>query len=386
MKNIDIKSVDYWDQEFFEDFADFKNKIYDDSSLYMEESVDDLRQVLESSYFKLQNIKYKAILFKMDNTIIARVVCYFDPNFPDFCNFGHFEILKQYSLQSFVIKEINQFALKYNVKQIRGPIQGNFFFSYRFKLEGDFRFYGEPHHQEFYPEIFYNWGFRCPKKWYTEKILHKSGTSEKFKKIRDASVKKNKKYKYSTKFIFPWRWDSYIDSIHELFVESYKDMPEFSPIDKETFKSMYGNFKYIINPFLSYLMFYKGKPIAFTITFFDPLRIIFSYQERSKKVSNKWLKLIDKILLLIRLKLNGGNLLIMYSGKIKGPKGEEFKGIQAAASRYISIFFYLFRGKDAYVCYLGEDSPAYSSFSQSNQKPISTYGVFYKKLDKVSYQ
>ena len=229
-------------------------------------------------------------------------------------------------------------------------------------------------------------GMQVSKRWYTTQIDGRK-TMKNFKKIRSSSGKKNPNYKHlKLKFIFPWRWNKYLEIIYDLFMRSYKEMPEYTPIDFETFKESYNGFKYILNPFFSYLIEYKGEPVAFCINFFDPLKHIYSFQELSKNKFVRSIPGLKQILmgyLLLRLKFNFEKLLIMYVGRVPTKDGQEIKGIQALVSKYLGVLAFAVRHKSAFVCYSAENSPSNKSWDKDSKTFYSEYAMYFKELKTV---
>jgi hypothetical protein len=97
----------------------------------------------------------------------------------------------------------------------------------------------------------------------------------------------------------------------------------------EQFKPVYDDFKYLIHPLLSYIVELNGSPVGFSINYPDPLAILC-------KVKNKKLSKLDKVLLMIKLRLNFKILLMPYREKNKGPNGEEVKGVFLKLSKLLT--------------------------------------------------
>lgn len=379
---LDVKFSDKWNDQFFDDFVEFKNQLYHNHPHHLIERVSDLKKQLESPYFIKQNILFRAVLILLDGNIVGRGLLYYDPNVPKCLRFGYFEVVNEEEVYRELFNEIEKFAREKKAFEIIGPVQGHFFFSYRMKLSGELPFYGEPINPTYYNDIFLKMGMVNKNKWHTSRV-DITKTRRNFNEIRDLSKKNQKEYlKLKLKFIFPWRWNKSLKVIYQLFIETYQEMIEYNKIDFTTFKIIYDDFKYIINPFFSYIVEYEGRPVGFCINFFDPLPILIAYEKRAKKKIFKTQIGIffHKVYLIIRLKFNFRRLLIMYVGKLKKIDGNELKGIQALVSKYLGFMGMLVMMKEAFVCYTSDDSPANKSFKDQFKTVIAEYGLFYKEL------
>ena len=373
-------TVSDWDTDFFNRFSLLRNIKYEGRDCFLDENSDDLKKELKSPYFIKNNVIFEAVIFERNSRDIGRLICYYDPYTPEIASFGYFEAINDDDLITSMNQFVDEFAKRNDCKTIRGPLQGNFFFSYRMKTKGTERFYGEPFHEDFYPQILKRMGYEVSKRWHTTEIDGKK-TRKNFGEIRKSSAKKNHDYKHlKLKFIFPWRWNNYLEIIYDLFMRSYKNMPEYTPIDFETFKNSYNSFKYILNPFFSYLITFKGEPVGFCINFFDPLKKIYNYQEKTKKIKNPILLFFLQVFLIIRLKFNFSRLLIMYVGRVPTKDGREIKGIQALVSKYLGVLAFCVGSTKALVCYSAEDSPSNKSFTDESKTLIAEYAMYYKEL------
>lgn len=382
IQSLEIQSTKKWDGLFFERFNDYRNSMYKDEKYFLKEDLTDLNNQLINSHFEKNSVDFEAFLLLNNKGIVGRVICFFEPINPNICFFGFFEISEDPIIHRKMIEIIEKYSREKGAKAIKGPINGNFFFSYRIKLEGDTPFYGEPYYKNFYPSLFESWGFKAEKKWRSWKMdIFKSFLN--FKKVRRHTTKSNKKNKKMVlKFVFPWRWEKYMEDIYKMFMNSYKEMSEFSPIDYETFTLLYRDFKFLLNPFFSYMVELDGKPVGFCVNFFDPLKILIGYQRMSEKriFQYKITKVLLKIYLIMRQMFNLKRILLMYVGKIPAEDGTELKGIQSFVFKFLGIFLLLSGLPETFVCYTSDDSPALNSFRKDALQEIAVYGVFYKRI------
>lgn len=196
-----------------------------------------------------------------------------------------------------------------------------------------------------------------------------------YDQIRKSSEVKRPSLKVTVRDIDLSKFEQELEVFYHLLVKSFEQMSEFEPIPLETFKGFYLDYKALINPrFVSFAM-YEGKEVGFCINYFDPLKILMQRQHMSEHFPKR---LVD-LWTLIRLKLNYGRLLIVYIGKVPGPNGEDFKGVQGAFAKKQTPWI-LATLPELLSCYNAEDSPSRKGFHPKQYSVISEYAVFGKKL------
>ncbi len=367
MNNDDliVLETDKWDKEFFKDFSDFRNSLYENESIFEKESIQSLSKVFNSDEVK-NNYFFSAFLIKNERETIARIAFFTHKEKFHYLTFGYFEslpITPTVKLEQLISKMEN----KYKSTRITGPVNASIFLSYRIKSSEEKSFHSEPTYKNYYHDIFKELGFGVFKEWSSYKIDNSKKTFKDFKNIQ----KKNQQEKLTVKFLLPWRWDNYIEKIYFLFLKSYDKMEGFQFISLEFFKSHYDDFKYFLNPFFSYLVFNsEKKPVGFCINYFDPSHILNDYKED--------LGFFEKIILRARLLLNTKRLLLVYVGKDSSlTKG---KGFQSVISPYLKFFVFFFRPKEAFICFQEKKSRSKRSFDQQNQTEVSRYYLYSKKV------
>ncbi len=182
---------------------------------------------------------------------------------------------------------------------------------------------------------------------------------------------KNKELRTKLRCVRMNDWENELKIIHKLFNEAYQSMAEWEPITFEQFKLVYDDFKYIINPWYSYIVELRGKPVAFSINFADPLPVL-------SKVKGKELSSADKALLFMKLRLNTSAFLIAHVGKIPGPDGEEIKGVQIQVSKRLQVFGIWMR--KVLVTFQVKNSPSRRSFDEKYLSSYAEYALYGKDL------
>jgi hypothetical protein len=229
--------------------------------------------------------------------------------------------------------------------------------------------------EEFYPELFEKNGFSIIGEWDTYELRLKDAIKDFFSKRKSLSKKKegghsfskDPKLKTTIRSIEMKNWDQELQIIYNLFVSAYTNMPEFETISFDQFKLIYDDFKYIVQPWLSYIVELQGKPVGFSINFVDPLPILTKYKD--KKLNN-----LQKAWVFARLRMNRSTLMIAHVGKIPGPNGEDIKGVQIQVSKRIAFFSLMM--KKVIVTFQNADSPSRRTWNEDVQKPYARYLLY----------
>lgn len=368
---IDIVST--WDDHFFEKFCAFHNKVNESLSNFIPDSLDSYKRFFGLDSVFRKDFKWFAIQISSETEVLSQAILSWRKDSRT-GNLGFID--SQDSEDAFItlIKEVESIGKEHYLQRLKSPIDLNFFVKYRMrsKAYGD-SFFGEPVYPDYYHDLFLKSGFTVIARWESFKLNKWQSIKDYFKKRKNLE-KNNLKTQYKELTIRTVNlsdWDKELGIIHGLLLESYSKMPEWENISLEQFKVIYDDFKYIIHPWMSYIVEWHGRPVGFSINFADPLKTLQSIQK------NK-LNLIDKILLFLRLRLNLGTLLISHVGKIPGPNGEEIKGIQILASRKIQ--FWAFFMRRVLVTFQVENSPSRRAFEKGSQSLFSEYVLYGKEL------
>jgi hypothetical protein len=262
------------------------------------------------------------------------------------------------------------------LKTIKTPVDLNFYVKYRIKLPGGGEpFWGEPVYPDYYHDLFTRTGFYELGRWDTYKLNKFEGILDYFKKRKKLARKpegshhktKKKELRTTIRCVRLNDWENELKIIHTLFNQAYQNMPEWESIDFDQFKLIYDDFKYIMNPYYSYIVELRGKPVGFSINFVDPLSLL-------QKVKGKKLSTLEKGLLLLKLRANIGTYLIAHIGKIPGPNGEEIKGVQIQVSKRIQFLCAIM--PKVLVTFQMKNSPSRRSFEERTQVPYSQYVIY----------
>jgi hypothetical protein len=360
-----------WDEQFFQQFNQFRNEFYRDNLHYHGEDF----STLELLFKDCPPSEYMAILIKKSGKVCGRIVCSLPENL-ELAFVGFFECLEEPKVAKMLFREAESFALENDRKSLVGPIQFNIFISYRFKGPRYSKyFFNDPIHPNYYLDYFEQQGMEVVERWTNRKITHVWETILNFLSIMkkkatfQQELDPEEKKKYLFRHINLKQWDRELEIVHDLFMRSYTELPYYTPISLNIFKILYRDFYKIINPSFSHIIEYEGRPFAFTVNFFDP--------------SDKILLLKKKFWEVNYLNLIRQKLLITYVGKVKiaGKDGKEYKGVQSHFILRGVLAFLSPLVKCAYVCLINDKSKALRSFPKTLSEVHAEYFLYRKELE-----
>ena len=366
-----IESTSAWDTSFFEEFLTFKNKIHRDIPTSFTETIVDYEKYFSPNSVFAEDFKWHAFMVKRDGVVLAKAILCWKAGTAK-GNLGFIDWENDLDAAKLLIENVCNCAKENQLTNLKTPVDINFFIKYRIKKPGSGKpFWGEPIYPDYYHTLFIKTGFGEIGRWDTYRLDIFHGIKDFFFKRKQLALKGEKKLSPTIRCVRMKDWDNELKIIHGLFVEAYKSMPEWEPINFEQFKVIYDDFKYIINPWYSYIVELDGKPVGFNINFADPLKIL-------KPVQGKNLSSFQKFLLFLKLRLNFSTFLIAHVGKIPGPNGEEIKGLQIQASKRLQFFVMLMRR--VLVTFQVTNSPSRRSFESDSQRTYAQYVLYGREL------
>ncbi len=374
-----VDTVEAWDTAFFEVFVDYRNRIHSEVPSSLPETISDYER-----YFGPRNpfaVDYSWIGFivRSGESVCAKAILAWRRD-GTLGNLGFLDWDNNPAAAHALVEAVVLKARALGLKSLKTPVDLNFYIKYRIKCPGGGKpFWGEPIYPDYYHELFSATGFSEIGRWDTYKIQRLKGIwdylvkRKKLAKKSDGSHPKarDKQMRTTIRCVRPADWDGELQIIHRLFNEAYKSMPEWEPISFPQFKTIYDDFKYIINPYYSYIVELRGRPVGFSINFADPLPVL-------SKVKGLKLSKMRKVLLLLQLRMNLSTLLIAHVGKIPGPQGEEIKGVQIQVSKRIQLIAAVMR--TVLVTFQIKNSPSRRSFEERSQDSYSEYVLYGREL------
>lgn len=373
-------TIHEWDEAFFEDFINFRNKIHQEIENSFPETLADYSRYFGPESVFLEDFNWRAFSVQDDEekTIAKAILCWRKDSHLGSLGFLDWE--NNQEAAQFLVSAVEEVARENKLTSLKTPVDLNFFVKYRIRLPGGAKpLWGEPIYPDYYHDLFKATHFSVVGVWDSYRLKKLQGIKDYFLKRKLLAKKptgshsktKSKELRTTVRCVRMNDWDNELRIIYQLFSEAYKSMPEYEPISFEQFKVIYDDFKYIINPWYAYIVELRGKPVGFSINYADPLVVLAKYK-------GKKLNTLQKIKVLMELRKNLSCFVIAHVGKIPGPNGEEIKGVQIQVSKRIQIWALLMR--KVVVTFQNVSSPSRRSFEESSQVTYARYVLYGKEL------
>jgi hypothetical protein len=364
-----------WDEAFFEKFIAFRNEVQQNIINSFPEEISDYTKFFHPDSPFAADYDWQAFMVLEEQKVLAKaILCWKKGSSTG--NLGFIDWENNTDAARLLINSVQVAAKEKELLRLKTPVDLNFYVKYRIKLPGGGSpFWGEPVYPDYYHELFRQTGFHVIGEWDTYRLFKIQGIIDYFLK-RKKLAKKNdgnhsktpaKSLRTTIRCVNVQDWDNELRIIYSLFNQAYQTMPEWEAVTYEQFRVIYDDFRYIMNPYYSYIVELNGKPVGFSINFVDPLPILL-------KVKGKKLNTFQKALLLLKLRANWGTYMIAHVGKIAGPDGEEIKGIQIQVSKWIQLIGGIM--PRVLVTFQMKGSPSRRSFEEKSQVPFSQYVLY----------
>ncbi len=369
-----------WDETFFEKFVSFRNDIQKEIINSFPEELLDYSKFFKPDSVFAPDYFWRAFMVLNEEKVLAKGILTWRKGSTT-GNLGFIDWVNNPEGAKLLIDAVKAVGYENQLRFLKTPVDLNFYFRYRIKLPGGGDpFWGEPVYPDYYHELFRQTGFHVIGEWDTYRLYKIQGIIDYFGKRKSLAHKKqgshsktqDKSLRTTLRCVNAKDWDNELRIIHSLFNEAYQTMPEWEPVTFEQFKLIYDDFKYIMNPYYSYIVLLRGKPVGFSINYVDPLPVLL-------KVKGKKLNLLQKALLMLKLRANIGTYMIAHVGKIPGPEGEEIKGVQIQVSKRIQVLVALM--PRVLVTFQMKGSPSRRSFEEKSQIPYSQYVLYGQNLE-----
>lgn len=214
-----------------------------------------------------KNYKYFTVL-KNDNAISRACVIYnLELSYQNkkTAQIGYFESYDDIEAVKLLFEEIKKYCKNQNFEYLIGPINGSTFQKYRITLKSENQpFFLDNYNKPYYSDLFEKCGFETIAN-YTSRVSKNLNRNysrlEKFEKIYNKNGITIRNFDINN-------FDSELDKIYEVSVESFKNNFLYTPIHYEEFKMMYKPIKNLVNP--EWILFAQdetGKPLAFVFAF-----------------------------------------------------------------------------------------------------------------------
>jgi len=189
-------------------------------------------------------------------------------------------------------------------------VDSSFWIKYRLKTDGfDRRPYtGEPYNKPYYERMFENNGYAVLERWVSN-LFKKTPLFYNRKTVYKERLNAAKANHYQIVSPSPKAFDETLDIIYELISETFKDFVTFKKIDREDFREIFKNYRYILDYHFVKIAYCNEEPVAFSILLPDYQNLLYGKLTAYKKI---------RVLL---KKTRSNNYVSLYMGVKKEHRG-----------------------------------------------------------------
>ncbi|MCB0411166.1 MAG: hypothetical protein KDD22_01485 [Bdellovibrionales bacterium] len=376
------KSTSIWDENFFEDFVLLQNRLHINISHHVLEDTKDFKVLFGPNGIFNASFSWRAFLvYSRNNIPVARFLLSAPKSRSkqNFLAFGYFESVKDENLLTSLQREItDQLSLwkrdQNELKSVKAPLDVHFFKGYRMKATSlGPSFYGEPQNLDYYPHFFASLGFHVSGTWESLKITEETARQH-FLPFWEKMKPRWQREGIAIRRVNLKRWPEELKHLFELIVDSYQNMQAFAPIKFETFKSLYADYRPLIDSRYFLFASREGEDLGFLIGLRDPLEALCTLQHRCTRWP--WFSPLWKLLALKKAR-KSKRLLVFYVGK----KTKDRRALWLVPSLGAACYQNAIQAgiREATICYLASDSPARVGLPKG--LPITaTYTLYEKNL------
>ena len=325
---MELEIIEYQqgDISFFSDFISFRNSLYKDEDSFVKEGLSEFKLFLDHSSDFNRDYEWRAILFQLDSKIVARTIICLRKSSKKIINLGYFEIIEDIEIFRNVYGEIEKLIQTFQAKQIKWPINGNFFHSYRIKAD-DTSSNLAPCYilKGYYRDFFEASGYSKARIWNNYKVSYAgyksnaesaiSYVKKKYSHFDDIEVRPldKKHFKQDMKLFY------------NLLSKSFEDKAEFESVSFRDFYRFYEDFKSILDPRLINFSTYKSKDLGFMICYSDYVPAL----QLKNRLDEKWYvpSIVSSLLALWKIKQKPDKIFLSFLGKDESGQEHEIKGL-----------------------------------------------------------
>lgn len=372
--SIRIDQITAWDSVFLTRFVKLQKKAQSENPEAIYENLNDYEKFFsrQSEFNKKNN--WSLWILAINNNDVVRLGCSHPIEAgPNYLGVGFFESLKSVPLEALeqIFKKCEDFANAKNLREIRLPMQGGFFGSFRARLiSKEAAYFTEPQTLSFYIPLWESLGFKLSKTWCNfvvdvskarknceETLLHFYGQKSLPGLDFDHIGQKN--------------LDQDLLRLRTLFIDSYHAFEDFSLISENEFLELYRPYGFIFKNFFCVIATHERKDVGFVVSIPD-LNPVLKFNQRWR-----FPLLLQKINILMYLKFFKYRMSYPYVGKKE--TCSSLKGFIAAA--FLESLKQLPPWtKQVSWQYIASDSPTKKMLNGEIAQPASEFGLFKKAL------
>ena len=351
-----LKSIDAWDADFFTEFLCIFNDINKDHVFFSPETLEKYQYDFSPEAAFNSRHFWKAFLLETDEIEGRCLISLPKDGEGSFASLGYFELKNNDQKKADkLLTAAVEWAKKHGVGEIRGPIQGNIFNSYKFKLAGEWSIVGDPIHPVYYPKLFATFGFEQIASWSNLKVTRLGYALKLLSIFLEVPRTKGlvaREYDPSNK-------ESELKTLYDLMMDSYQNMHSFQPCSFEEFFQWNQHILSYLKPGQFLFAEYQGLPVGFGVNFKGGL------VHASGKSETR--------------------ILLGFVGRKRG-LGKKVRGVANCLSRYTLTHY----GKDNYlqrpiITGVYQNSPIRLWLMRIGMSELTRSGLFQYKIPASSF-
>ena len=372
-----------WDPGFFRDFTAVRNESYQGVAGFVPEQLETFRKTFgPSAAFAGENAwqAWVAIDPTTDRPVARLLVSSPRTQRAEYLNAGYFECPRDLTLARLLWREAASVAQARQLAEIRGPIQGSFYYSYRMKVGGGAPLWGEPLYHDYYPELFSGSGFEIVKRWFTYRVQQEEAYARATSAHRLALEEGNDYRQIRVRSFDVAHWHGELRLLYTMMITSYRGMSEYVDIGYREFHALFADLRHFIEPRTALFAEVDGEPIGFTVGLFDPLALLCEATRRMARGSvlpRSLRRMLVSYWARGQLKRNRGRFLVLHVGKVPHSSGRNIRHVQQALeSALLTNLRDLNPAAELYYCFVAEDSPALRLLDKKQLTPHAEYVLY----------
>jgi len=296
------------EEKHINDFLLLPKLLYDEKTFTQDEAGE--RKIIEETHVLNKYFKqHKFLAYDRSETVCGRcIVTVYDGEKEAYI--GYFECIEDDECAALLFEKAEECVREAGLTSITGPVDSSFWIKYRLKANGFDRkpYVGEPYNKPYYEKMFRDNGYTVLENWVSN-IYKKIPLVYKGETVYKERLNAAKANQYKIVSPSPKAFDETLDIIYGLISETFKEFVTFKKIDREDFREIFKNYRYILDYHFVKIAYFHEEPVAFSILLPDYQNLLYGQLTACKKI---------RILL---KKIRSGNYVSLYMGVKKEHRG-----------------------------------------------------------------
>lgn len=287
------------EKKYINDFIKLYKKIYSKNENMQDEK--EIKQILNNNHILNKYFKLDKFLIYQNKKVVARfVITTYEGD--NNVYIGLFECVNDNNVAKFVFEKVYEFVKQKGYNSIVGPVDMSFWFKYRLKINlfNKKPYTCEPYNKEYYLQMFLDNGYKVCEHYISNifPVIEDNNAIKKFEERFEIFTKNG--YKIISPKVD--EFDNLLEDIYYLITNLYSDFPIYKNIELNDFKSIFINYKKIINMDMVKIAYYEDKVVGFFIS-------VPNYNNKVYHLNN-----IFNILEILKIKKKPSEYVMLYMG------------------------------------------------------------------------